>query len=82
MFVGFLAMGLSFAFLALVIGSSRLERVTAEDKASNTPEIIKASHPKKRAVTSNRYSIPKPKYHDITTKAATIKPTKPSAPIA
>ena len=28
MFVGFLAMGLSFAFLALVIGSSRLERVT------------------------------------------------------
>ena len=32
-FVGFLAMGLSFAFLALVIGSSRLERVTAEDKS-------------------------------------------------
>jgi hypothetical protein len=31
--LGFLAMGLSFAFLALVIGSSRLERVTAEDKS-------------------------------------------------
>ena len=24
------------------------------------------------AVTSNRYSRPKPKYHDMTTKAATI----------
>src|SRR5450631_326626 len=49
----------------------RVER--RKTKASNTPVIIKVSHPKKIAATSNRYSRPKPKYHDIPTKAATIK---------
>ena len=41
--------------------------------ASNTPEIIKVSHAKKIAVTSNRDSRSKPKCHDIPMKAATIK---------